>query len=65
MQEMAATGVLTYALAPDGPGTRITMTYRVAGDLTMDSARLAPLVDQVMTSQFERLRNYANAQFRR
>jgi uncharacterized protein YndB with AHSA1/START domain len=65
MQEMAANGVLTYTLAPDGPGTRITMTYRVAGDLTMDSTKLAPLVDQVMGSQFERLRDYANTQGRR
>src|SRR5688572_15907839 len=32
LQEMAVTGVLTYTLAPDGPGTRITMSYRVAGD---------------------------------
>ena len=45
-------------LAPDGPGTRITMTYRVAGVFTMDSAKLAPLVDQVMGTQLGRLRNF-------
>ena len=50
---MAVTGVLSFTLAPDGPGTRITMTYRVAGVLTMDSAKLAPLVDQVMGIQLE------------
>ena len=61
LQEMPVTGLLTYSLAPDGPGTRITMTYAVAGALTLDSAELAPLVDQVMTSQLERLRNYANS----
>lgn len=61
LQEMAVTGVLTFTLAPDGPGTRITMTYAVAGALTLDAAKLAPLVDQVMTGQFERLRNYANS----
>ncbi len=61
LQEMPVTGLLTYSLAPDGPGTRITMTYAVAGALTLDSAKLAPLVDQVMTSQLERLRNYANS----
>lgn len=61
LQEMAVTGVLTYSLAPDGPGTRITMTYMVAGAITMDAAKLAPLVDQVMAGQFERMRNYANS----
>lgn len=65
LQEMAATGVLTFALAPDGPGTRITLTYRVSGSLTLDSAKLAPGVDQVLASQFERLRDYANARARR
>jgi uncharacterized protein YndB with AHSA1/START domain len=59
LQEMAVTGVLSFSLAPDGPGTRIRMTYRVAGVLTMDSAKLAPLVDQVMGIQLERLRAFA------
>ena len=62
---MAATGVLSFALAPDGPGTRITMTYRVSGTLTMDAAQLAPGVDQVLASQFERFRGFANARARR
>jgi hypothetical protein len=61
LQDMAVTAVLSYTLAPDGPGTRITMNYRVAGALTMDAARLAPLVDQVMGGQFDRLRNFANS----
>jgi hypothetical protein len=62
LQEMPVTGVLTFALAPDGPGTRITMTYHVAGTFSMESAKLAPAVDQVMTGQLERLRDYINAQ---
>jgi hypothetical protein len=36
------------------------MTYRVAGILTMDSAKLAPLVDQVMSIQVGRLRTFAS-----
>jgi hypothetical protein len=60
LQEMPVSAVLTFTLAPDGPGTRITMTYRVAGALTMDSAKLAPLVDQVLTSQIHRLRDRIN-----
>ena len=60
LQDMAVAGVLSFALAPDGPGTRITMTYRVAGSLTMDSAKLAPLVDKVMGIQLSRLRDFAS-----
>jgi len=60
LQNMAVTGVLSFALAPDGPGTRVTMTYRVAGALSMDSTKLAPLVDQVMGIQLNRLRDFAS-----
>jgi hypothetical protein len=60
LQEMPVSAVLTFTLAPDGPGTRISMTYRVAGALSMDSAKLAPLVDQVLTSQIHRLRDRIN-----
>ena len=59
LQDMAVTGVLSFNLAPDGPGTRIKMTYRVAGVLSMDSAKLAPLVDQVLGIQLGRLRSFA------
>lgn len=59
LQDMAVTGVLSFALAPDGPGTRIKMTYRVAGSSSMESVKLAPLVDQVMGIQLGRLRSFA------
>jgi len=59
LQDMAVSAVLTFSLAPDGSGTRIKMTYRVAGSLTMDPAKLAPLVDQVMATQLGRLRSFA------
>ena len=45
LQEMPVQGVLTFTLAPDGPGTRVSMTYRAAGQFSMATARLAPLVD--------------------
>jgi hypothetical protein len=61
LQDMPVTGILTFTLAPDGPGTRITMTYQVAGVMSMEAAKLAPLVDQVMNGQFERLRTFANS----
>ncbi len=60
LQDMAVSGVLSFAFAPDGPGTRVTMTYRVSGSLTMESAKLAPLVDQVMGIQLNRLREFAS-----
>ena len=60
LQDMAVTGVLSFNLAPDGPGTRINMTYRVAGVFSMESAKLAPLVDQVMGIQLGRLRSFAS-----
>jgi uncharacterized protein YndB with AHSA1/START domain len=61
LQEMPVSGVLTFTLAPDGPGTRITLNYKVAGVLSLEAAKLAPLVDQVMSGQFERLRAHINS----
>jgi uncharacterized protein YndB with AHSA1/START domain len=65
LQEMPVTGVLTFSLAPDAGGTRITMTYRVSGEITLEASKLAPMVDQVMAAQLERLREYANSTARR
>jgi uncharacterized protein YndB with AHSA1/START domain len=60
LQDLAVTGILTFTLAPDAGGTRITMSYRVSGALTMDAAKLAPLVDSVMTQQLQRLRDFTS-----
>jgi uncharacterized protein YndB with AHSA1/START domain len=60
LQDMPVSGVLTFTLKPEGRGTRVTLTYRVAGGLTMDAAKLAPLVDQVLGTQLERLRSYSD-----
>ena len=65
LQEMPVMGVLTFALEPDGPGTRITMTYKVSGNLAAETAKLAPVVDQVLNAQLERLRTLANTRARR
>ena len=59
MQDMAVTAILTFKLEPDGKGTRIRMTYRVAGILAMPAAQLAPGVDQVMGIQMDRLKTFA------
>ena len=41
LQDMAVVGVLTFSLAPDAGGTRITMSYKVSGAMSMDAAKLA------------------------
>jgi Polyketide cyclase / dehydrase and lipid transport len=59
LQEMPVSGILTFKLAPQDGGTQISMTYRVFGAFTLESAKLAPIVDQVMRNQLERLAAYA------
>jgi uncharacterized protein YndB with AHSA1/START domain len=60
LQEMPVTGVLTFKLTPEGSGTTIAMTYRVAGALTMESAKLAPIVDHVMSVQLAKLKTHSD-----
>jgi uncharacterized protein YndB with AHSA1/START domain len=55
LQESAVTAILTFKLEPDGGGTRITMTYRIAGALPMKGGQLGPVIDQVMSGQLQRL----------
>ena len=62
LQDMPVTGVLTFKLAPaESGGTQVTMTYRVAGGLTMETGKLAPLVDQVMRIQLDRLKAHTDS----
>jgi len=59
MQTMAATGSMTIELTPSSGGTKLDVTYAVAGYLPAGMNAFAPLVDSVVTSQFTRLKNYA------
>jgi len=52
LQELGVSGVLTFTVAPDPAGAKITMVYRVAGDPGLELAALAPLVDAVLMEQF-------------
>ena len=61
LQEMPVTGVLTFKLTPAEGTTQVTMTYRVSGMFTMESGKLAPIVDQVMTHQLSRLKAHVDA----
>jgi len=59
-QEMAVNGILTFTLTPENSGTRITLKYSVSGAISMDTKKLAPGVDQVMSDQLARLKAYAD-----
>jgi len=58
LQDMGVSGVLTFTIAPDASGAKITMTYRVAGDPGLALDQAAPLVDMVLLEQFQRLARY-------
>lgn len=55
LQELGATGVLTFTVAPHANGATVTMTYRVSGDPALGFDQMAPLVDGVLMEQFGRL----------
>jgi hypothetical protein len=55
LQSEAVTGVLTMTLAPEGELTRITWDYVVGGYMRLQTAEIAPLVDQVVGEQLLRL----------
>lgn len=62
LQDMAVVGVLTFKLAPQDGGTLISITYRVSGAFRMESEKLAPIVDQVLQTQLDRLAAYTNTE---
>lgn len=51
----AVAGSMDIVLKPEGAGTRITLTYRVAGFVRGNGKTMAPLVDQVIGEQVARL----------
>lgn len=59
LQALAVEGVLTFTVAPDPSGAKVTMSYRVAGDPTLALDQMAPLVDTVLMEQFGRLSRYS------
>ena len=59
LQAMAVSGILSIELAPEGDGTRATVTYRVSGDAAHQLDRLAPVVDGVLKMQFGNLAQHA------
>jgi uncharacterized protein YndB with AHSA1/START domain len=59
LQEMGVTAIMTFTITPQASGSKISMTYRVAGDPSLGLDQMAPFVDQVLMEQFARLVRYA------
>lgn len=59
LQELGAVGILTFTVAPNASGAKITMTYRVSGDAGLNLESMAPLVDMVLMEQFGRLSRFS------
>lgn len=60
MQDMAISGVLSIALAPQDGGTAATVTYRVSGTAEHRFDKMVAVVDQVVGQQFGNFAAYAS-----
>jgi hypothetical protein len=58
LQGMASAGSMTIGLSPAPAGTKLELTYAVAGYLPAGMSTLATPVDSVLTDQFNRLKNF-------
>ena len=58
LQQLAATGAMTVLFTPFAGGTKLTVTYAVAGYLPAGMNTWAARFDNVITEQFTRLKNY-------
>ena len=55
LQQLGADGSLSWAIAPSGTGSTLTVTYAVGGYAPGGLDALAPIVDQVIATQVKRL----------
>jgi hypothetical protein len=55
LQELAVTGVISFALEEKDGATTMVVTHRVSGDASHKLDALAPLVDEVNGLQFGNL----------
>lgn len=58
LQPLAATGTMTIQFSPGDMGSKMEITYSVAGYLPAGMDTWAAPVDTVVTEQFTRLKNY-------
>jgi len=61
LQEFGITGVMTWQIEPAAGGSRITFTYNVGGFADRPLADWAPIVDEVLGGQLQRLARYVTA----
>jgi hypothetical protein len=61
LQSLAATGTMAFQLAPNGDGTKLTVTYAVAGYLPAGMNTWVAPVDSVITEQVGRLKSSMTA----
>ncbi|MDF0541305.1 ATPase [Sphingobium sp. H39-3-25] len=61
LQGEALVGTLTFSFVPVGTGTKVMMRYVVGGYVQGGAARFAPMVDQVLSEQFQGLVRAAKA----
>ena len=59
LQDLAVNGVLTIVTSAQDGKTFLRMTYRVAGNSDAGLEKLAPIVDQVIGTQYRRLKSLA------
>lgn len=59
LQEMGVSGSMTWQVASAGGGSTVTMTYAVGGYAPGGLDAIAPLVDEVLSQQVQRLKAYA------
>lgn len=58
LQSMGASGVLTFTVTEHPNGAKLTMTYRVSGDPSLNLESISAPVDNVLMEQFDRLSRY-------
>ena len=61
----AVAGVMDIKVDPAAGGSRVTMTYKVAGFAAGNGDKMAPLVDQVLGEQMKRYGAYAAREAKR
>jgi uncharacterized protein YndB with AHSA1/START domain len=58
LQESGLAGTLTWSLKAEGQGTRLVQDYRVGGFRPDGFEQMAPLVDEVLNVQLQRLKGF-------
>jgi hypothetical protein len=58
LQAYAVNGIMTFMFRKTETGTALSMTYTVGGYIASGILRFAPMVDQVMVHQMDRLKAY-------